>query len=433
MADGAWSDDEEEALYWEMHQLSQERRRRQEEQHEASNCVGAGLTIRPLQAKPTMQHTHPAQENSLFSPQSRPDTSVDGRIHWAAGVTEGRAGAFPRVAEHHRTSQAALCPSCLPTPSGAAASHDSGVPIPRAGESQAALQYLDTKRDARPDAEEYERNLAASKERQQAGERLAAERRATAHKASSSSASSTLPPGVPPPSNPELYEEFEFLPGLFEEFESWFAAAQANFQALPTDVPMIQKVRAIRAEESTLRQKMRDFTRRRDQCLQEMARFQREAEQHRNPSKDLCKKREEKKRRHTVLVNLSEASRQQQPQQQQVARGQAPHKRVVKLCDLQPCTHRMVDGGSPIPTPSVSPFSAPPPTPSTSIGMEALGRRVKVWWGGDDCWYRGVIQHVHNVGLPGSVQLRFWIKYDDGELKSHFLNEACEVWRYLPQ
>lgn len=371
MADGAWSDDEEEALYWEMHQLSQERRRRQEEQHEASNCVGAGLTIRPLQAKPTMQHTHPAQENSLFSPQSRPDTSVDGRIHWAAGVTEGRAGAFPRVAEHHRTSQAALCPSCLPTPSGAAASHDSGVPIPRAGDRAET--------------------------------------------------------------NPELYEEFEFLPGLFEEFESWFAAAQANFQALPTDVPMIQKVRAIRAEESTLRQKMRDFTRRRDQCLQEMARFQREAEQHRNPSKDLCKKREEKKRRHTVLVNLSEASRQQQPQQQQVARGQAPHKRVVKLCDLQPCTHRMVDGGSPIPTPSVSPFSAPPPTPSTSIGMEAVGRRVKVWWGGDDCWYRGVIQHVHNVGLPGSVQLRFWIKYDDGELKSHFLNEACEVWRYLPQ
>ena len=52
-------------------------------------------------------------------------------------------------------------------------------------------------------------------------------------------------------------------------------------------------------------------------------------------------------------------------------------------------------------------------------------RRVQVWWGGDQQWFAGVVTSY-------SSRRGHQVQYDDGEIKSHWLDKSAEVqWKLL--
>lgn len=63
-----------------------------------------------------------------------------------------------------------------------------------------------------------------------------------------------------------------------------------------------------------------------------------------------------------------------------------------------------------------------PPWCSLSEARTTVGRRVRIYWGGDKCWYAGRIVLVH----PTSLQV--FIKYDDHDERWHAMWE--EMWEW---
>lgn len=58
-----------------------------------------------------------------------------------------------------------------------------------------------------------------------------------------------------------------------------------------------------------------------------------------------------------------------------------------------------------------------------------VGRRVRVWWPGDALWYEGVVVGPRSFG----GQLRWTVKYDDGDCKHHNFTKCgnADVWELL--
>ena len=66
-------------------------------------------------------------------------------------------------------------------------------------------------------------------------------------------------------------------------------------------------------------------------------------------------------------------------------------------------------------------------TPAAMLeGVQLVGSRVRVWWGGDKKWYRG------RVTKYDAALLVHFVSYDDGDKKWHDLNNATEDWELLP-
>ena len=76
---------------------------------------------------------------------------------------------------------------------------------------------------------------------------------------------------------------------------------------------------------------------------------------------------------------------------------------------------------APIASPSREPTE--PPWTSYAEARTTVGRRVRLYWGGDHKWYAGRIVLVH----PTSRQV--FIKYDDHDERWHAMWE--ERWEYV--
>ena len=52
-----------------------------------------------------------------------------------------------------------------------------------------------------------------------------------------------------------------------------------------------------------------------------------------------------------------------------------------------------------------------------------VNRRVRVWWGGDRQWFAGIVTSY-------SSRRGHQVQYDDGEIKTHWLDNSAEVqWK----
>ena len=64
---------------------------------------------------------------------------------------------------------------------------------------------------------------------------------------------------------------------------------------------------------------------------------------------------------------------------------------------------------------------------SEDESRKLVGKRVKVWWGGDNEWYNGkIVSYL-------TAKQRHRIHYDDGEKKEHNLSDPREKWSILEE
>ena len=68
-------------------------------------------------------------------------------------------------------------------------------------------------------------------------------------------------------------------------------------------------------------------------------------------------------------------------------------------------------------------------------GAALVGRRVRVWWEGEDCWYSGTIDRYiapsHTSKRRASTGGRHEVKYDDGDRRKYdFEGDLTLTWEF---